>query len=92
MGFKLQHTIESTGVVGEYWHESNLAYNMIRGIVVFTIGLWVDKAAFDLGKAPIKVIDFEISEGTQPQLATAGKAFLLGYVRALPEFQESEDV
>jgi hypothetical protein len=59
MGFKLQHTISETGVVGEYWHEMSLVY--------------------------------DIPEGTQPELAQAGKAFLLGYIRALPEFAGSEN-
>ena len=92
MGFKLSYTIPETGVVGEHWQEMNLSYDMLRGIVIFTIGLWVNKAALDAGKSPIKVEDHPIGEGTQPQLAAAGKAFLLGYVRALPEFAGSEDV
>lgn len=92
MGFKLSYTIQETGVVGEHWQEMNLTYDMLKGIVVFTIGLWVNKSALDAGKSPIKVMDFSIPEGTQPQLAAAGKSFLLGHIRALPEFAGSENV
>lgn len=91
MGFKLSYTIPETGVTGEYWHEMSLVYDMIKGVVTFTIGLWVDKAAFDAKKSPIVTKFYDIPEGTQPQLAGAGKAFLLGFIRALPEFAGSQD-
>jgi hypothetical protein len=91
MAWKKAYTIEDTGVSGEYWHEMGLMYDMIKGIVVFTYGCWINKTAFDAGKKPIETKWKEIPEGTNPQLATAGKAFLEGYVRALPEFSGSED-
>ena len=65
---------------------------MKSGYVVFTVEGYVNKEAHDSGKQPVLSKFFEIPEGSQPQLAAAGKAFLLGYVRALPIFEGSEDV
>ncbi|MBK7380558.1 MAG: hypothetical protein IPJ03_16505 [Ignavibacteriales bacterium] len=92
MPFLCDVTVPETGVVVGYWHESELVYNMKVGKVSFTISGYVNEAAYVAGKFPVVSKSFEISEGSQPQLATTGKAFLLGYVRALPEFEGSEDV
>jgi hypothetical protein len=91
MPFKCIITNENNGVTIEHWVESELVYNMEKGIVVFTVNGYLSKAAYDAGKQPILSKFFEIPEGTQPELAAAGKAFLLNYVRALPEFTGSED-
>ena len=92
MPFKCEVVIPETGVTVEHWVESELVYNMKTGIVVFTVEGYFNKAAYDAGKQKVISKFFEIPEGTQPQLAAAGKAFLLGYVRALPEFEGSEDL
>ena len=92
MPFLCDVTVEETGVVVGYWQETELVYNMKSGYVVFTINGYVDQAAYESGKQPVVSKLFEITEGTQPELAAAGKAFLLSYVRALPEFEGSEDV
>lgn len=92
MPFLCDVTVEETGVVVGYWQEIELVYNMKSGYVVFTINGYVDQAAYEAGKQPVVSKFFEIPEGTQPELAAAGKAFLLSYVRALPEFEGSEDV
>lgn len=92
MPFLCDVTLEETNVVAGYWHEAELVYNMKSGYVVFTINGYVDQAAYEAGKQPVISKYFEIPEGTQPQLAAAGKAFLLGYVRALPEFDGSQDI
>ena len=91
MAWKCVHIIEDTGVVAEHWVPMRLEYDMVKGVVVFVVGLWVNKDAFDSAKSPIKQKFYEIPEGSQPQLAAAGKAFLAGYVRALPEMSGSED-
>jgi hypothetical protein len=91
MGFKLQYVVPETAVVAEHWQEMSLVYDMIQGKVLFQIGLYVDKKAFEEGKQPILTRSFEIEEGTQPQLAAAGKAFLIGYVKSQSEFEGAED-
>lgn len=92
MPFLCDYTIENNGVAVGYWHEKELVYNMKTGIVVFTIDGYVNKQAYDDGLDPVLSKFYEIPEGTQPQLAAAGNAFLLGYIRSLPEFEGSEDV
>lgn len=92
MPFLCNKEIEETGVEVNYWHEAELVYNMKAGTVVFTVEGYVSEEAYAEGKKPIASKFFEIPEGTQPELAAAGKAFLLGYVRALPDFEGSEDV
>jgi hypothetical protein len=92
MAFAKSHTISENGVTGNHWQELNLTYDMKKGIVTFIVGLYVNKAAYDAGKEPILTKFFDIPEGTNPELAAAGRSFLLGYVRALPEFEGSQDV
>jgi hypothetical protein len=91
MPFLCDKEIEETGVVVGYWHEAELVYNMKTGVVVFTVEGYVNQDAYEAGKKPLVSKFFEIPEGTQPELAAAGKSFLLGYVRALPDFEGSED-
>ncbi len=92
MPFLCDVTVPETGVVVGYWHESELVYNMKVGKVSFTISGYVNEAAYVAGKFPVVSKSFEISESSQPQLVAAGKAFVLGYVRALPEFEGSQDI
>jgi len=92
MPFKCEYVIPETGVQIEHWQEAELVYNMKTGYVVFTLEGYFNKAAYDNGLQPVITKFYEIPEGSQPQLAAAGKSFLLGYVRALPEFERSEDV
>lgn len=92
MPFKFQYTIPETGVVVEHWQESELIYDMEKGIVVFTLKAYVNKEAHQEGKKPVLSRFYEIPEGSNPELAAGGKTFLLNTVRALPEFEGSEDV
>lgn len=92
MPFICNKEIEQTGVQVTYWHEAELVYNMVAGKVVFTIKGYVSKEAYEAGKEAIASKFFEIEEGQNPQLAQAGKAFLLNYVRSLPDFEGSEDI
>jgi len=87
MPFLCDKEIEETGVVVGYWHEAELVYNMKTGIVVFTVEGYVNEEAYSGGKKPVVSKFYEIPEGLQPQLAAAGKAFLLNYVKSLPEFE-----
>lgn len=92
MAFTKSYTVQETSIEGNHWQELNLTYDMQKGIVTFIIGLYKDKAAYDAGKQPILTKYYDIPEGTNPELAAGGKAFLLNYVRALPEFEGSQDV
>lgn len=92
MPFKCEYIIPETGVKIEHWQESELVYNMKKGYVVFTLEGYFNKDSYENGLQPVITKFYEIPEGSQPQLVSAGKAFLLGYVRALPEFERSEDV
>jgi hypothetical protein len=87
MPFLCNKEIEETGVEVNYWHEAELVYNMKTGIVVFTVEGFVNEEAYNEGKKPVVSKFYEIPEGTQPELAAAGKAFLINYVKNLPEFE-----
>lgn len=87
MPFTCDFENEETGATVNYWQESELVYNMKTGKVIFTVEGYVDEAAYAAGKKPVLSKFYEIAEGSQPQLAAAGKAFLLNYVKSLPEFE-----